>query len=146
MSSAGHLWRRFRGSLSRHPPAPTDEHWVAGVLLAHELELWSRMSAVDRRHSIEVARRFAALRAGASREGLAGALLHDVGKLDSGLGTWGRVVATLIGPRTARLRAYHDHERIGSEWLQAAGSPLETVELVRGEGPAAADLRSADDL
>ncbi len=146
MSSTGHLWRRFRSSLSKHPPAAADEQWVAGVLLAHELELWARMSAVDRRHSIEVARRFAALRVDVSREELAGSLLHDVGKLDSGLGTWGRVAATLLGPRTARLRAYHDHERIGAEWLAAAGSPLETVELVRGEGPAAADLRRADDL
>lgn len=146
MSGARHLLRRFRGSLSKRPPAVADEQWAAGVLLAHELELWARMRVVDRRHSIEVARRFADLRPGASREELAGALLHDVGKLDSDLGTLGRVAATLIGPRTARLQAYHDHERIGSEWLAAAGSPRETVELVRGDGPAAHDLQRADDL
>ena len=53
---------------------------------------------------------------------MAGALLHDVGKLESGLGTLARVVATIVGPRTARFRRYHDHERIGADLLVAAGS------------------------
>jgi hypothetical protein len=136
----------LRGSLSKRPPSADDERWVTDVLLGHELDLWGRMSVADRRHSIEVARRFAELRREASRSELAGALLHDVGKIDSGLGTWGRVAATLIGPRTARFRTYHEHERIGAEWLAAAGSTSETVELVRGLGPAAADLSRADEI
>lgn len=146
MSRVGHLVRRFRGSLSQRPPAAGDVAWVRSMLLDHEVDLWGRMSPVDRRHSIDVARRFVAIRPEATRSELAGALLHDVGKLESGLGTWGRVLATVVGPRTRRLRAYHDHERIGADWLAAQGSDAATVELVRGDGPAAADLRRADDV
>ncbi len=104
------------------------------------------MTPADRRHSIDVARRFASVRPAATHDELAGALLHDVGKVESGLGTWGRVVATVVGPRTSRFRTYHDHERIGAEWLAACGSDPTTVELVLGVGPAAADLRQADDV
>lgn len=146
MSGLRHLARRFCGSLSSAPLPTRDEAWAHEVLLGHESGLWGRMTTVDRRHSIEVARRFAALRPDATRSELAGALLHDVGKIESGLGTWGRVVATVVGPRTARFRSYHDHERIGADWLAAAGSDPATVELVRGRGPAAADLQRADDL
>ena len=108
--------------------------------------MWHRFGPADQRHTIEVARRFEALRPEATRAEMAGALLHDIGKLDSGLGTTMRVVATLVGPRTRRFRLYHDHERIGADWLAEAGSDAVTVALVRGEGPAADDLRAADDL
>jgi hypothetical protein len=146
VSRIKHLARRFRGSLSRRPPADADEAWVRSVLRAAEVELWSQMTPVDRRHSIEVAQRFSSLRPASTRDELAGALLHDVGKLESGLGIWGRVAATVVGPRTRRFRTYHDHERIGAEWLAGRGSSPSTVELVRGHGPAAADLRRADDI
>ena len=65
-----------------------------------------------------------------TRDEMAGALLHDIGKLDSDLGTAGRVVATVVGPRTARFRRYHDHERIGADMLKVAGSSPVTVDLV----------------
>lgn len=146
MNRIGHLARRFKGSLSRQPPADADEAWARSLLDAAEAELWSRMTPADRRHSIEVAGRFASFRPAATRDELAGALLHDVGKVESGLGTWGRVAATVVGPRTRRFRTYHDHERIGAEWLAACGSDPSTVELVLGLGPAAADLRRADDV
>ena len=52
-----------------------------------EAGLWRRMSAADRRHAVVVARRAdATLGTAATREVLAAALLHDVGKIDSGLG------------------------------------------------------------
>ena len=82
-------------------------------------------------------------------------MLHDIGKLDSGLGTVGRVVASVVGPRTQRLRRYHDHEAIGAAWLAAGGSDPMTVRLVGGGGfgidsgageVAAAALRAADDI
>ncbi len=76
---------------------------------------------------------------------MAGALLHDVGKTASGLGTLRRVVATLVGPRTDRLRRYHDHEAIGADMAARAGSDPVTVALIRGEGPGADDLQAADD-
>ena len=107
--------------------------------------MWRSMPPTDRRHSIEVTRRFLARRMNATPAETAGALLHDVGKLDAGIGTFGRVVATLVGPRTEAFRRYHDHEAIGARWLAEAASDPVTVDLVAGVGPAAADLRAADD-
>lgn len=146
MTSVAHLVRRFVTSLSRKPPSAGDSYWAEGQLLPAEAELWQRMTVQDRRHSILVARRFVEFAPEVSRAEVAGALLHDVGKMASGLGTFSRVVATLVGPRTDRFRAYHDHERLGAEMLAAAGSPLVTVELVQGRGEHAAALRHADDI
>jgi hypothetical protein len=103
------------------------------------------MTAADRRHSILVARRFESSGSW-SRDEMAGALLHDVGKLDSGLGALGRVIATIVGPRTTRFRRYHDHETIGADLLAQAGSTEMTVELVRGRGRAAPALVEADNI
>jgi hypothetical protein len=152
VSRAAHLARRFVGSLSRRPPPPSDEAWAVTWLTAAEANLWRQMSAPDRRHAIDVARRFAARAPGAERPAMAGALLHDVGKLDSGLGTFGRVAATLVPRRWARGRVarYHDHERIGAEMLVAAGSDPLTVALVaRTDGTPTAlatALAAADDV
>jgi hypothetical protein len=146
VTAIGHLARRFAGSLSRRAPSADAEAWAVGWLLPAEQRLWSRMANADRRHAIEVTRRFAERRPGATRDEMAGALLHDVGKVEAGLGTFGRVAATVVGPRTERFRTYHDHESIGAEWLDAAGSSPVTVDLVRRRGAAAADLAAADDL
>jgi hypothetical protein len=137
--------------LSRRAPDAADVEWATDWLLGHEAELWRRLDNIDQRHSILVARRFHGQRPNATRAEMAAALLHDVGKLDSGLGTWGRVVASLVGPRTARLRRYHDHEAIGAGWLRAAGSDDVTVQLVSGTADAslvdaAVALRIADDI
>jgi putative nucleotidyltransferase with HDIG domain len=142
----GHLARRFTTSLSRRPPATADVEWALAQLLPAEAELWQRMSVQDRRHSLLVARRFEGIATDAERAEVAGALLHDVGKLTGGLGTFERVVATVVGPRTARFRAYHDHERLGAEMLRAAGSAEVTIELVQGRGRSATALRQADDI
>lgn len=142
----GHLVRRLVGSISRRPPSVDDELWVERLLLAPEMRLWRSMSAADRRHSITVARRFEEVRPDPSRAEMAGALLHDIGKVDSGLGTVSRVVATLVGPIGRRFRLYHDHERVGADRLAAVGSDPVTVALVRGEGTAASSLLVADNL
>ena len=146
MTSIAHLSRRFVGSLSRAEPSTADIAWVHSLLLPREAALWDRMAVQDRRHSIEVARRFAHIRPAASPSEMAGALLHDVGKQVAGLGTFARVAATVVGPRTERLRRYHDHEALGAALLDDAGSDPATIELVRGRGSAAADLRAADDI
>jgi hypothetical protein len=104
------------------------------------------MAAQDRRHSVEVARRFLVRRPTATPAEMAGALLHDVGKQVAGLGTFARVVATVVGPRTERFHQYHDHEALGAAMLADAGSDPVTIELVHGRGSAAADLRAADDV
>jgi hypothetical protein len=146
MSRAAHLTRRFAGSLSRREPDLADTTWVDAQLLDSEQLLWHRMTPADRRHSIAVAKRFQSLGGPWSREEMAGALLHDVGKIESGLGTFVRVIATIVGPRTPRFRRYHDHEQIGADLLAAAGSSDVTVELVSGRGPAASALIEADDI
>jgi hypothetical protein len=146
MSSVAHLAKRCAGSLSRRAPDPADEQWAKGWMTPWEIALWRRMANVDRRHAIQVARRFAELRSTATRDEMAGALLHDVGKLEAGLGTIGRVLATVVGPRTARFRTYHDHEAIGARWLREQGSSAATVQLVQRQGPAADALHRADDL
>jgi len=138
-----HLSVRFLGSLSPRPPNPADEAWAEGYLTEAEIHLWRQLSNRDRRHCISVARRFAA--PDRSRAELAGALLHDIGKIESDLGVLGRVSATIIGPRTNRQRIYHDHESRGVELLEQIGSDPVTVELVAGSGRFADALRSIDD-
>ncbi len=143
---ATHLVRRFVCALSPAPPAPADDVWASDCLVPGELALWRRMSNPDRRHAIEVARRFAAARPHAERAELAAALLHDVGKVASGLGTGARVVATVVGPRTQRFRQYHDHEDLGVSMLRAAGSDPATIAVLVGDAPEAAVLLAADNI
>ena len=138
-------------------PSETDEAWVRQHLNPGELALWAQMSGPDRRHAVAVARRAVAL-AGADGpeedvaahggsgheddgdgEVVPAALLHDVGKLDAGLGALGRVAATLAGiaaPRAAssgsgRLARYLTHDRRGAAMLAAAGSGPVTVAWAR---------------
>lgn len=144
MSNPWHLVTRFVRSLSSAPPPVVDEVWVDDRLDPAERALWTQLGNQDRRHSITVARRFLDRRPDATRAEVAGALLHDIGKIESHLGTFERVAATLAGPRTARWRAYHDHEPIGVELLRVAASDPVTIDLVGGGGAAAADLDAAD--
>jgi hypothetical protein len=141
-----HLIARFVWSLRyRNRPAdPADEAWAASQLLPGELSLWRRMSELDRRHSAKVARRFVLARPHATRAEIAGALLHDVGKIECDLGTVGRVVASVVGGRTERFRIYQDHERVGADLANAAGSDPATVDLIAERGPAYPTLRHSD--
>lgn len=141
-----HLGRRFATSLSRRAPSAADEEWARSFLSPWERDLWNRFRYPDRRHAITVARRFVELRPGATRDEVAGALMHDIGKVESDLGTFTRVAATVVGPRTERFRLYHAHEAVGAELLRRAGSSTITVELVEGRGDGAAALRAADDV
>lgn len=143
MTQAAHLVRRFAGSLSRRRPDPG----LAGeVLTAGELELWCRFGPADQRHSLEVAERLRAAHPDAPVHEVAAALLHDIGKLDAGLGVARRVAATLGAPGD-RTRRHRDHERLGAALLRSVGSDPRVVELVGG-GPSAGRTRLevADDV
>jgi hypothetical protein len=146
MSGAVHLVARFLGSLSPLPPRSGDVTWAISQLLDDEADVWSRMSSADRRHAIGVARRVAVALPSADRPVLAAALLHDVGKLDAKLGTFGRVVATLCGliagrdmaPAwasksgfTRRVGLYLQHDEIGAVRLELLGSDPLTVAWAR---------------
>lgn len=147
MGQVRHLVRRWATSLSRRSPSPEHVLWVERQLRGGEIDLWRRMDVVDRRHSIEVARRFSELKKDSTRDEIAAALLHDVGKTVSGLGTTERVLATVLGGRTERWRRYRDHETIGLEMCRLAGSSPVTLELLSDpHHPSAEILRRADDL
>jgi len=138
-----HLARRFLGSLSPRPLDPADAAWVQGLLLEGERALWARLPLADRKHAAGVARTVAAaLGADATRPVLAAALLHDVGKVDAGLGTPARVAATLVGRRRAarwdhrggvrgRIARYLRHDAIGATLLERAGADDLTVRWAR---------------
>lgn len=147
MSTARHLVRRFFGSLRPGGPPARDLTWVESTLSLQELALWKRMSGPDRRHSAQVARDVESrLAERATAPVLAAALLHDVGKIDAHLRTYGRVVATLTAKvvgrdemlewRRARglhrrLALYIDHPAIGGDLLELAGSDPLTIAWAR---------------
>lgn len=133
-----HLVRRFFGSVRRRTPAPAEEAWLRGLLSPAEDELYLAQSAADRVHSVDCA--LAAresLGVEATRPIIVASALHDVGKTAAGLGTMGRVGATLVAavlPARAveawrdrrgwrgRVGRYATHDRHGCTLLQAAGS------------------------
>jgi hypothetical protein len=143
--SAGHLARRFAGALWPGGPNPADERWARQWCSDAEAALWSRLSGPDRRHAVGVARRV--VRAGQTdRPVVAAALLHDIGKVVAGLGTYGRVIATAAGlaagPQmaeswsqrrgfTRRAGLYLRHDELGAEMLAVAGSDPLTVTWAR---------------
>ncbi|HEY6531226.1 MAG TPA: hypothetical protein VIY72_02905 [Acidimicrobiales bacterium] len=149
MASPVHLTRRFVGSLRPGGPRASDRQWVESALTPRQLELWQRMPGPDRRHSVQVARRVErALGHEATPPILAAALLHDVGKLDSHMRTYGRVVATLCGafvhrdPEvihqwtrttgfTRRVGLYLTHPDLGGDLLAIADSDPLTVSWAR---------------
>ncbi len=144
-----HLVSRFFGTISGASPSPEDLAEVESLLLDSEFRLWQKLPAMDQRHSIAVLHRFTTLRPGATRPEKRAALLHDIGKIESNLGVLGRVLATLVGRRGERFKAYHDHEKIGSQMLQNINSDLVTIRLVAGldqsdVAGALSDLREAD--
>ena len=149
-----HLAKRYWWAVTARPLSSDTAEWVSSVLLERELDLFRQMSASDQRHHVQVARRFERrLSVEPPRPWLAAALLHDVGKLVCGLGTTGRVAATLVGRRRrgdGRVARYYRHEAIGASLLLAAGSAPDTVALV-GHWPEApvnamSALLWADDL
>jgi len=147
-SSTRHLVKRFLTSLSRRTLSVEQLAWVRKHLLEDEFSLWTKMTVSDQRHSLVVAQRFVTLKPSAQRDHVAAALLHDVGKVESDLGVMMRVIATLVGPRTNRLRAYHDHETIGIDLCVKAHSTTETLRVLRADltDEIAAMIRRADNI
>jgi hypothetical protein len=134
-----HLVRRFVGSLRPGPPPAADERWARGLLNEGERAIWNRMSDSDRRHGIGVARRVVdALGPDIEDRIVVAALLHDCGKVVSGLGTLSRVVATMVwmvlddsrasrwldasSSVRRRLAQYRRHPQLGAVLLAAADS------------------------
>jgi hypothetical protein len=120
------------------------------------------MSNADRRHAAGVARRVeASLGIPVERPVLAAALLHDSGKVVSGLGTYRRVLATLAaavagrdmaGPWserrgfTRRVGLYLRHPELGADLLAIAGSDALTVAWAREHHLPAAEWSVPSDI
>jgi hypothetical protein len=124
-----HLATRFFGSLWPAGPPAADDAWATHHLNSGETLLWRRMPGFDRRHAVGVARRVSAsLDAAATRPVIAAALLHDVGKIESGFGVWRRVFATVwtsVRGRervTGRVKTYVEHPAIGAALLRDANA------------------------
>ena len=118
-----HFVRRFAQSVVDRGPGPGEEAWLLGLLSDAEVALYQQMSAADRSHALRSAT-CPALVDDAQR---VAAALHDVGKIQAGLGTGARVGATLMGaflPGVLRGRwaDYRDHPRLGAAMLLEAGS------------------------
>lgn len=120
---------------------PADQAWVRSILTPAEFDLWTRQSAYDQSHAVQVARRVQRRLAltvhGGDTLWPSAALMHDVGKLQSGLSMGERVIATLaskaVGVATARRWAccatgakrriglYLVHGELGAGMIRAAG-------------------------
>lgn len=131
-----HLARRLFGALSRRPPTADDDGWAVDQLLPGEQAIWWRMDVADRRHAVGVARKVVRLVGEPDRAVVAAALLHDCGKVSSGLGTCSRVGATMWAGAVGRERAaagagrvarYLRHDELGAALLREAGSDPLTV-------------------
>ena len=126
-----HLAKRAVTSFRNHPVTAEEQSLAQSILLPDEFRLWSSMQNRDQRHSVEVLHRFEALCPHATRDERAAALLHDVGKCESALGWSGRILATIIGPRTEAFRVYLNHEEIGLQLLDGLSS-YRTLEILSG--------------
>jgi hypothetical protein len=141
-----HLSGRFVRALWPGPPRADDLVWVETVLTADGFAQFRRQPNHDQRHAIGVARdvqvRLAATPYADDPRWLSAALLHDIGKLDSRLGVYGRVVATTSGAVagrehaaawsesrgfTRRVGLYLRHAELGADRIRLAGEPEEAA-------------------
>ena len=160
-----HLAQRTLWSLRSPKPKPSEEAWLLSLLSAKETLLYRSMSMTDRAHAILCAR--AVEHRGA--EVAVASALHDVGKTPSGLGTPGRVIASVAALTTydqarswkgtgglkGRIGMYLHHSELGAAALEEAGSsdlaiawardhhlPLDQQQI---DTELAAELKAADD-
>lgn len=136
--SAKHLTKRFFGSLRAKPLDSAELAWVRANLLDTEFALWDRFAVADKRHTHDVAKRVEQLLGDkVERPVIAAALLHDIGKIETQLGTFERVMATLAGSTgtmtqkeswskedgwLGRAGRYLMHHETGAQMLEKAGS------------------------
>ena len=135
----GWLYRVAQVRAARRAEMSEADRAEARAHLAPPLaELFLRMATRDQAHALRVMRRVD------SSEPLLcqAALLHDVGKIESPLGTTGRslvVLAKATGttdlvvrlPGIGRkVRRYIDHPRLGADLLRAAGADAPLVQIV----------------
>jgi putative nucleotidyltransferase with HDIG domain len=141
-----HLAGRFTRALWPGAPKRDDVAWVESVLTPTAFVQVRRQPNHDQRHAIvvarEVQRRLAGTEYADDPRWLSAALLHDIGKLDSRLGVYSRVVATMsasVAGRdhayawsesrgfTRRVGLYLRHAELGADRIRLAGEPEEAA-------------------
>ena len=137
MTRVGHLAARFAGSLRARPLDRADLAFVRQYLRLEELDCWERLGPADRAESLMTARTtLGVLGPDGDPIWIAAALLHDVGKADSGLRSGGRALATLTAGLVGHGRArawtnavgrYVNHDELGAQRLRQAGARAEAV-------------------
>ena len=138
--------RQLRSNLTAGPLSEVARLDVAGTLIPAEADLLYRLIPADQWHSYRV---LCDLRDAGYNDPdlLAAALLHDVGKTRCPLSPWDRTVIVLgsalfrqrasawgEGPLQSWRRPFvvrARHAEWGAEMAAAAGSRLETVDLIR---------------
>jgi response regulator RpfG family c-di-GMP phosphodiesterase len=141
-----HLVRRTIESIGSHEPSSCDAVWVRSLLTDEEHDLWDRLHPRDRRHSVGVARRFVQLAPSAPDTAVAGALLHDIGKVDAPSSVVVRILTKVCGPRTSSMRRLTEHEQHGLELLHQVDADPLTIATASGCGPWGPALLRADHL
>lgn len=148
---AAHLVARFVGSLVPRRVSDAQVQRVRTHLTHAEFACWERMPRADRIEGLAVARRFEKLVAETRSHYddslidtcIAGALVHDVGKQDAGLGTYRRAMATIAGAFaghdiadawsmsrgvTRRFGLYLRHAELGRHRLVVSGGRLDVAQ------------------
>jgi hypothetical protein len=143
-----HLAKRTIGSLTAAPLTDSERREMRALLSMGEAEVFERLTTADQRHALHVLRRFDGFAPHAPQTARRAALLHDIGKVESPLGTMARIVATIVGPHGRAFRRYHSHEVRGIELLVAAGSDALTLATLRGDADVVLvdALRRADEI
>jgi putative nucleotidyltransferase with HDIG domain len=137
MTRLGHLAVRFAGSVRARPLDRADLAFVRHHLRPGELACWERLGPADRAESLATARAtLGALGPDPDPAWVAAALLHDVGKAETRLGSLGRAWATLAAGLAGHGRArawpnavgrYVNHDELGAQRLRQAGARAEAV-------------------
>jgi putative nucleotidyltransferase with HDIG domain len=137
MTRMRHLAARFTGSLRARPLDAADDALIRRTLRPEELACWESLGRADRAESVATAREtLAALGPDADPTWVAAALLHDVGKAQTGLGAVGRACATVAAGVAGHRRArawrgaagrYVNHDELGARRLREAGARPEAV-------------------
>lgn len=125
-----HLIRRFFGFLRAEPLTPTEQRHVSELLADRLARAFFAQRIEDQRHAYDVQQKVAD-----HPELTEAALLHDIGKIESGLGAIGRSLATMFHslglPMLRSWKTYVDHGRIGAERLQLLNAGAFAVEFTR---------------
>ena len=134
MRHLAHLARRFFGSWRARRPDAESQRLVAALLSPREADVFWAQPVPDLDHAVRSAA--AVLHTRPDRTDWArAALLHDVGKRHSGLGTMGRSIAAALSlikiPVRGRFRRYLDHAELGAIELEQLGCDEFVVSFAR---------------